>query len=120
VSRALGRRGLAAFPELAAPEQEAPALPDPAQLALARRIAKMVDLAAARGPWRASCLVRSLVLARLLRARGIPCELVVGSRLDGVAAERFSAHAWVRCGDATLNDDLANTRLYQPFPRRNP
>jgi hypothetical protein len=117
VSRALGDRGLAAFPELFTPARE---LPSPAQLAVARRIAGMVDLAAARGPWRATCLVRSLVLARFLRARGIPCQLEMGSRLDGDGDARFSAHAWVRCGDAVLNDGVANTRRYQAFQRREP
>src|SRR5690606_38891534 len=115
--RALGDRGLAAFPELFTPARE---LPSPAQLAVARRIAGMVDLAAARGPWRATCLVRSLVLARFLRARGIPCQLEMGSRLDGDGDARFSARAWVRCGDAVDNEGGANTRRYQAFQRREP
>jgi transglutaminase superfamily protein len=37
------------------------------------------------------CLIRSLVLTRLLARRGIEAKLVIGAR----ATPEFSAHAWV-------------------------
>ncbi len=42
-------------------------------------------------PMDARCLIRSLVLLRLLERRGIPARLVIGVASDGP----FSAHAWV-------------------------
>jgi hypothetical protein len=75
--------------------------PDANQLALARRIARAVDLAAIYGMFRANCLQRSLVLCRQLHLRGLPHELKWGASL----VERdFSAHAWVECGDVVIND----------------
>jgi hypothetical protein len=46
------------------------------------------------------CLVRSLVLTRLLARRGIPCTLVIGARSSPV----FLAHAWVEhAGEPVLD-----------------
>lgn len=45
------------------------------------------------------CLQRSTVTMRLLRARGIPAELVVGYRPDPMFH-----HAWVEVGGRALND----------------
>lgn len=46
------------------------------------------------------CLVRSLVLTRLLSRRGIPCTLVIGARSSPV----FLAHAWVEhAGEPVLD-----------------
>jgi hypothetical protein len=42
-------------------------------------------------PFDSRCLIRSLVLTRLLTRRGLDCSLVIG-----VSSEpRFAAHAWV-------------------------
>lgn len=42
-------------------------------------------------PTDSRCLIRSLVLCRLLDRRGIPCTLVIGVRHETT----FEAHAWV-------------------------
>ncbi len=42
-------------------------------------------------PWDSRCLMRSLVLLRMLARRGIACQLVLGVR----AGDAFAAHAWV-------------------------
>jgi len=42
-------------------------------------------------PTESRCLMRSLVLVRLLARRGLPCSLVLGVS----AAPEFGAHAWV-------------------------
>jgi hypothetical protein len=44
------------------------------------------------GPWRPRCLIRSLVLYRLLRRQGEAADLVIGLP---ERAETHEAHAWV-------------------------
>lgn len=58
----------------------------------ARRIARLVAIAASRGGYRANCLRQSLALWWLLKRRGIDTELRIGVRKQGNALQ---AHAWV-------------------------
>ena len=44
------------------------------------------------GPWQPRCLIRALVLYRLLRAQGDPAVLVIGL---AAASPSTEAHAWV-------------------------
>jgi hypothetical protein len=67
----------------------------------ALRTAELVNAAAQRGPYDATCLRRSLVLWWLLRRRGIDSRLRIGARMTG---ENFSAHAWVEYQQTVLND----------------
>jgi hypothetical protein len=68
-------------------------------LAEARRLGHAVTRLLAFVPGDTRCLVRSLVLTRLLARRGIPAKLVIGAR----AAPDFLAHAWVEyAGDPVL------------------
>jgi hypothetical protein len=68
-------------------------------LAEARRLGRAVARTLALVPGDTRCLVRSLVLTRLLARRGIPAKLVIGAR----AAPEFLAHAWVEyAGDPVL------------------
>ncbi len=57
----------------------------------ARRLGRAVTRLLALLPGDTRCLVRSLVLTRLLARRGIHAKLVIGAR----AAPEFLAHAWV-------------------------
>jgi hypothetical protein len=57
-----------------------------------------VRLATAFTPFRTTCLVRSMVLARMLRRRGYPAQVVVGVPGDGVGRDHRFAHAWVEVG----------------------
>jgi hypothetical protein len=69
-------------------------------LAEARRLGYAVARTLALVPGDTRCLVRSLVLTRLLARRGIPAKLVIGAR----AAPEFLAHAWVEyAGDPVLS-----------------
>jgi transglutaminase-like putative cysteine protease len=52
------------------------------------------------------CLVKALVLTRMLARRGIDCTFVVGVR----ARPRFAAHAWVERDGSPL---LATTPDFQ-------
>lgn len=55
-------------------------------------LARLVDIAARHGPYKAKCLPRSLVLQWLLARRGIDAALRVGVRKTAGAIE---AHAWL-------------------------
>ncbi len=66
----------------------------------ARRLGRAVGRTLSLLPGDTRCLVRSLVLTRLLAKRGIPATLVIGAR----AAPDFLAHAWVEyAGDPVLS-----------------
>ena len=69
--------------------------------ARAQSAARVVAIAAGRGPVRATCLRRSLLLWWLLRWDGIETILRVGVNRDGGS---FHAHAWVEYGGRPLND----------------
>jgi hypothetical protein len=83
-----------------------------AGLARAQAIARLVDIAAAHVPIRATCLHRSLVLWWLLRRERVACELRLGARAGSAP---FGAHAWVRCAGVALDDDAAHVAQYVPF-----
>jgi hypothetical protein len=83
-------------------------------LDLARQTSRMVATASRRGLWQGNCLEHSLVLWWLLSRRGISCELRVGVRFE---AGSLSAHAWVVCAGAVLNDHEENIQRYVPFDR---
>jgi len=58
-----------------------------------------VRLATSIPPFRTTCLVRSMVLARILRRRGYPAEVVIGVPEEGVGTDPRFAHAWVEVRD---------------------
>ena len=65
----------------------------------AESLARLVDAAACWNPVPATCLVRSMVLCRLLRRRGLAADLRIGvDNPDG----GLSAHAWVEHGGVAL------------------
>ena len=78
----------------------------------ARAAAKMVKLAIRHGPYRATCLPESLVLWALLRRRGVPVELRIGTRVD---SNEFKAHAWVEIQGAVINDASDVQRRFASF-----
>lgn len=60
-------------------------------LAEARRLGRAVGRLLSHVPGDTRCLIRSLVLTRLLASRGIQAKLVIGAR----TTPEFLAHAWV-------------------------
>ena len=58
-------------------------------------------------PFDSRCLMRSLVLLRMLARRGIVCTLVIGVR----SGDGFEAHAWIEHDGAPLLPTLG----YQPL-----
>lgn len=89
--RELGRRPIAAVVERlrAGGGQLRAEAPD--TLVEARRLGRAVARTLALTPGDTRCLVRSLVLIRLLSRRGLAARLVIGAR----AEPDFLAHAWV-------------------------
>jgi hypothetical protein len=77
-----------------------PESPSAEMLADARRLGRAVTRLLVLLPGDTRCLVRSLVLTRLLARRGIPATLVIGAR----SGPDFLAHAWVELtGDPVLS-----------------
>jgi hypothetical protein len=68
-----------------------PVTSEPDPHATAVRLGLMVERLLTVLPTDDRCLIRSLVVVRLLEQRGIPSRLVVGVRTD----PGFGAHAWV-------------------------
>ena len=78
----------------------------------AHRTARMVNAAAHRVPYDATCLRRSLVLWWLLRRHGINSRLRIGVRRE---KEGVLAHAWVECQECVLNDPADISQHYVPL-----
>lgn len=74
-------------------DRRSPSLSSPVTVEQARRLGRAVAAMLSLLPGDTRCLVRSLVLTRLLARRGIPARLVIGAR----ARPEFLAHAWVEC-----------------------
>lgn len=90
------RRELSAAPieqTLARLREGAPGGRSLAQLAEARRLASATARTLAYLPGDTRCLVRSLVLTRVLARRGIESRLVLAASTE----PEFLAHAWVEC-----------------------
>jgi hypothetical protein len=77
-----------------------------------REIARLVGAVASRPPFRANCLVRSLVLKCVLARHGIASRLRVGVNKQG---QEFEAHAWIELGEHPLNDDANVHQRFAPF-----
>lgn len=75
------------------------------------RLAAVVGRVLRLLPTDSRCLMRSLVLVRLMARRGIATRLVIGVR----TAPEFGAHAWVEQGGLPLLDpgDTAAGRLVE-------
>jgi len=81
----------------------------------AQEITLLVNGLAARIPIATTCLTRSLVLWRLLRAEGIDGQLYIGVRTTQTVADPLLAHAWVECNGHVLNDSPDVHTLYRPI-----
>lgn len=57
-----------------------------------------------------TCLVRSLALARDLKAAAAPATFVIG-----VKSPPFAAHSWVQLGDHVLNDTVDRVAPFTPI-----
>jgi len=80
----------------------------------ARDITRLVNVAARRGPYQASCLPHSLALWWLLRRQGIAGDLRIGVRKQ---ANHLEAHAWVEFRGIPLNDRSDVSQRFTTFDR---
>ena len=78
------------------------------------RIARMVQIAARRGPLRAKCLSASLTLQALLARAGLASELRLGVRKRGTLLE---AHAWVEHAGVALMEPEGVHGRFSAFSR---
>lgn len=67
-------------------------------------LGRLVNIAARYGPMHAACLVRSLVLIRILSGHGVQGTLKIGVR-KGLPSQ-LDAHAWVEFDGIPVNDHL--------------
>jgi hypothetical protein len=81
----LARRGIVGAPHAGRHTHEQ-------RLDIAHGVGALVSAAAARTPFKPTCMVRSRVIGDLLRMRGIGSSLCVGVRMD---EGRLDAHAWI-------------------------
>jgi len=90
-----------------------PALvPEETISAIAQAQARMVQIAARHGLYRATCLRQSLALWGLLRYQGIETNLRIGVKSSDDGLE---AHAWVERQGQPLNDALDMQQHFNPF-----
>ena len=92
--RELGRSPIETVVDRLRAEAERPRREGAQTLAEARRLGRAVSRTLALAPGDTRCLIRSLVLIRLLSRRGLVARLVIGAR----AEPDFLAHAWVEHG----------------------
>jgi hypothetical protein len=74
---------------------------------LGRRLAWPVRRTLDPLPWDSRCLMRSLVLLRMLARRGVACRLVIGVR----PGDELTAHAWIEHQGIPLLPTLGYERL---------
>lgn len=89
--RALGKPDVLGLARKARDVRSGPRREDPLEHQVARRLGKVVGKVLGVLPTDSRCLIRSLVLVRILSRRAIPSTLVIGVRKES----SFQAHAWV-------------------------
>ena len=81
------------------------------------RLGRMVNIAASRGLYRASCLCRSLVLLKAMQREGLKGELKIGVGKEprGKLPSVLNAHAWVEHAGLVVNDAEGVASTYVLF-----
>lgn len=76
---------------------DADALLDQPSRDIAHRIGWALRIAAARSPWRSTCLAQALAGTAMLRRRRIPATLAMGVAKSADEQRSLEAHAWLSC-----------------------
>ena len=88
----------------------------PDEAASIERVAFAIPRAAARVPWKATCLVQALAAKRWLDRMGVASQLKLGARKSGEQA--LDAHAWLEAGGrVVVGGEIAD---YAEFPPVRP
>lgn len=85
----------------------------PDDLAAAKRLAELAEIAGRHSLVTATCLRQALVVSTLLQRRGLDARLQIGVQHTG---ERFGAHAWVDLEGVALGQPLNNS--FSPSSQR--
>lgn len=85
----------------------------PDDLAAAKRLAELAEIAGRHSLVTATCLRQALVVSTLLQRRGLDASLQIGVQHTG---ERFGAHAWVDLDGVALGQPLNNS--FSPSSQR--
>ncbi len=93
-------------------EREYASFPELEIMQEAHRMTQIVEIAARRGIYQATCLRKSLLVWWFLRAEGIPSHICFGVKLTGPNLE---AHAWVEYQGKVLNDPQNIHTGYRPL-----
>jgi hypothetical protein len=64
-----------------------------------------IAAAAARTPWRSSCLAQAFCGSRMLGKRGIPSTLSLGVAKGEPGGRLLNAHAWLCCSTRTVTGE---------------
>ncbi len=67
---------------------------------MARSIGRAVERASRYTPWNSTCLTQTIAGKAMLRRRGMPSRLYLGTRKDD--AGRLIAHSWLLAGNEVL------------------
>src|SRR5512135_974690 len=67
---------------------------------MARSIGQAVERAARHTPWDSTCLTQTITGKSMLRRRGVPSRLYLGTRKDETG--HLVAHSWLLVGDEVL------------------
>jgi transglutaminase superfamily protein len=78
------------------------------------RLARLADLAARATRADGPCLLRSILLLWLLKARGEQPELLIGINKDN---GKLNSHAWIEIKGIVMGDSMAMIRRFDPFLR---
>ena len=91
----------------------------PDEAARIERVAFAIPRAAARVPWRATCLVQALAAKHWLGRMGVDSRLKLGARKTGEQA--LDAHAWLEAGGRiVVGGDIGDYKEFPPAGRDGP
>ncbi|MDQ3517885.1 MAG: lasso peptide biosynthesis B2 protein [Gemmatimonadota bacterium] len=86
---------------------ESPGQHDSAALKQAARVHRAIATAARHLPWKPVCLPQAVTAQWMLRRRGIPSTLYLGTD----PARGYDAHAWVRAGSVIVTGGPGQERF---------
>jgi|GEM_PF-1563093 len=102
--------------QYAPPPTDAPEV-DSCQLQEAQHIAKIVNISARHGLYKANCLKQVLLLWAFLNKRKINSTLHIGVKKS--RTQPLEAHSWLECSGIPLIDTKESLQDFSPFSSSN-
>jgi hypothetical protein len=100
------------FPAMLQVVKDWPTAPDPPDTETVDRVCRAVNYACVWYPKRVLCLQRSAVTTCLLRACGVPTQMVIGAQKFP-----FKAHAWTEVNGSPINERRDVRKAYVVWER---